>query len=96
MLNLDDLTIDTFRPRENETFQLAANGQDLKLTLTEVQDAGQSLRRRAFSLIFSAPLAPALGQGVYRLENEELGPLNVLLVPLGPENGVFRYQAIFT
>jgi hypothetical protein len=32
---------------------------------------------------------------MYRLEHPELGVLDIFLVPLGPEEGRMRYEAIF-
>jgi Domain of unknown function (DUF6916) len=94
-VTLETLTIDSLRPRLNESFRLLASNVSLDLRLIEVQDLGDSVNRRAFSLIFSAPERPIMAQAIYRLDNPATGPLDVFLVPLGPENGVFRYQAVF-
>jgi hypothetical protein len=95
-MSLDALTADAFRPRLNETFRLTGPGPALDLVLAEVTDAGQGANRRAFSLIFSAPSQPVKPQAIYRLDHPAMGALEIFLVPLGPEHGVFRYQAIFT
>lgn len=93
---LEHLTIDTFRPRLRENFRLVAPAATLDLVLAEVEDAGEGYNRRAFSLIFTAPSQPVMPQAVYRLDNPALGGVEMFLVPLGPEKGVFRYQAVFT
>ena len=94
-MTLDAITIDTFRPRLNETFALTGPGPAIDLVLTHVEDLGKGNARQAFSLIFSAPSQPMKPQAIYRLDNPVTGPLDLFLVPLGPESGVFRYQAVF-
>jgi hypothetical protein len=56
---------------------------------------GQPARRQAFSLIFRGPKAVVLPQRIYRLENDDLGTLEIFLVPIGPDSIGMRYQAIF-
>ncbi len=92
----DAITIDTFRPRLNEMFALTGPGPTIDLVLTEVEDLGKGYDRQAFSLIFTAPPQPVKPQAIYRLENSATGPLDMFLVPLGPEKGLLRYQAVFT
>jgi len=89
------ITIDTFRPCLNDTFRLTARGDVLDLVLSEVEDLGDSANRRAFSLMFAGPPQPAKPQGTYRLDHPAIGTLDVFLVPLGPWQGAFRYQAVF-
>lgn len=92
---LETSPVEGWHRRLNESFQLLASNASLDLTLIEVEELGSSLGRRAFSLIFSAPAHPVVPQAIYRLDNPATGPLDVFLVPLGPEKGVFRYQAVF-
>lgn len=35
-------------------------------------------------------------QGIHRVEHEQLGSLEIFLVPLGPDQQGMRYEAIFT
>jgi hypothetical protein len=95
MSPLDTVNIETFRDRLSETFRVTGSGQSLELTLMEVQDLGDGYSRRAFSLLFAGPPAPVMPQAIYRVENAVAGTLEFFLVPLGPENGVFRYEAAF-
>jgi hypothetical protein len=90
------LSIETFRPCLKETFRLSEPDAALDLVLAEVEDLGDGHSRRAFSLMFTAPAKPVMPQAIYRLDNASTGPVELFLVPLGPEKGVFRYQAIFT
>lgn len=92
----DALTIEAFRPCLQKTFRLSGDGAALDLVLAEIEDLGDGYNRRAFSLLFTAPPKPVMPQAIYRLDNAATGPIDVFLVPLGPEQGQFRYQAVFT
>ncbi len=48
----------------------------------------------AYSLLFDAPGEP-LPQRLYRLEHERLGAHEMFIVPIGGEDGVIRYEAVF-
>ncbi len=50
-----------------------------------------------YALVFRAPprRAAHAPQGTYRLTHAELGTLEVFLVPIGPDAGGMRYEAIF-
>jgi hypothetical protein len=90
------LTIETFRSALQQSFRLDSSDATLDLVLAEVEDLGEGYSRRAFSLLFSAPVKPVMPQAIYRLDNASTGPIELFLVPLGPQQGVFRYQAVFT
>lgn len=95
-MTLEAITIDTFRARRNETFRATGSGGRPKdLVLIEIEDLGDGYSRRAFSLLFAGPSTPVMPQATYRFENAATGALEFFLVPLGPENGVFRYEAAF-
>jgi hypothetical protein len=51
--------------------------------------------REPFSVLFTAPLDVPLVQNIHRLEHPEAGVLEMLLVPLQPEDGHALYQAVF-
>ena len=87
------LTPDAFRPHVGTTFSIDVQGGDpLVLTLDEVQVRSEhELRAEPFTLSFSGPAEPMAPQGTFRLEHDELGSLEVFLVPV--EAG--RYEAVF-
>jgi len=98
---LDKLTITDFRPYINQTFRIHVDGLepvDLELvSVTEAGRASQTDARNPFSLLFIGPVSPQyLPQHIYRLEHADMGVLELFLVPLGPEEGRMRYEAIFT
>jgi len=52
--------------------------------------------RKQFSLVFRGGPEPPLQQRIYRVEHDELGALEIFLVPVGPDEVGQRYEAIFT
>jgi hypothetical protein len=50
---------------------------------------------RPFALVFRSRGPAPLPQRIYRLEHPTLGALELFLVPLGPEGGGMRFEAVF-
>jgi hypothetical protein len=101
MKPLDQLQHSDFSPYLNETFSVCLEGiEPIELELVGVTDAGPRSRpeaRQPFSIHFLGPASPQyLPQHMYRLEHPELGELELFIVPLGPERGRMRYEAILT
>jgi hypothetical protein len=71
---------------------------DLQLvSVTELGTASQTGFRNPFSLHFLGPVSRQyLLQHTYQMVNEKLGTFDIFIVPLGPEAGRMRYEAIFT
>lgn len=98
---LDTLQSTDFFPLLHETFRIRLDGiEPIDLELVSVTEAGPGPKpeaRRPFSLHFLGPVSPQyLIQHTYRLEHEHMGKFDLFLVPLGPETGRMRYEAIFT
>ncbi len=100
---LEDLSVETFRPLVGEPFLAGQPTGPLELTLVEasstgegpgVEVAGRPLRA-PFSLIFAGPMRPILPQHTYAIQHRVLGTLELFIVPIGPEGGQMRYQAVF-
>ena len=103
MARIEWLTHDLFAGRVSEQFDVAV-GQEPSVALelveaTEGTEPGgrgpEGQERLQFSLLFQGPAAPVLAQGTYRLAHEELGDLDLFLVPVGPGAGGMRYEAAF-
>lgn len=97
---LDGLHSTDFALHLNQTFLVRLEDiEPLELELVRVAPAGQPARpglREPFSLQFLGPVSSHyLVQHIYRLEHDALGALDIFLVPLGPEGGRMRYEAIF-
>ena len=73
---LDTLTRETFAPLLNQTFQLSTeDGPVFEVELIEVEEVpGTPNQRKPFSAVFLAPAEPLLGQAIYSLSHQDLGP----------------------
>ena len=96
---LETFTIDTFAPRQGEIFRVIVDDQwemQTRLSAVERVSGGEDRDRVPFSLIFHAPHDAVLPQRIYRVENENMEPFELFLVPIKPDQDGMRYQAIFT
>ena len=96
-----DLTLATFEPRLGESFRIALDdggGVDVELVEAAASSAGAAPPeglREPFSIVFRGPLEPVLPQRIYVLEHDDLGALEIFLVPVGPDDAGMRYEAVF-
>lgn len=93
----------TFEPHVGTAFCIVFTDGTLELTLAAVERLGSraprpelpDVRTEPFSLFFLGPLRPVLPQRTWDLSHPTLGTLGVFLVPLGPQEGRMRYEAVF-
>jgi hypothetical protein len=92
--DLDKLTIEDFAPLVNDRFRVDPGEQPaFEVELVDVTEIAREPGGRApFSLEFAGGPRPPLPQRIYRVEHEDLGPLEVFLVPIAED----RYEAVFT
>lgn len=99
---LETFTLETFQPHLGELFHIVVDQEArLPTKLTEVfpwgPGAAAGRDRTPFSLVFhTAPQAPVLPQGIYRVENDRLEPFEIFVGPIGPDERGMRYEAVFT
>lgn len=100
-MDIEWLTYDQFSGRIGERFGLVvgdgpASGLEL-IEATQGTAAGgrgpEGQERLQFSLVFRG--SPALSQGTYRIRHEELGELDLFLVPIGRDGELTKYEAAF-
>ena len=88
-----------FRVVEHEARDGDATLAEVTLTLAEVRDLGSqpnAPRGDPFTLEFLGPRAPILAQQIHRLEHQQLGTLDIFLVPIAEDvSGGIRYEAVF-
>lgn len=100
MADLSELTLDSFTERMGESFTIhPAIGSPVEARLaqaTRLSDPFAEGARESFSVLFRADRERILPQGMYRLENEALGALEMFIVPLEPDAEGARYEAIFS
>ena len=76
------------------TMCLEAGGRfDLELRSCDVHVANPG--HENFSLEFLGPLDAPLVQGIYRLANEQMGDMDIFLVPIARESAGTVYEAVF-
>lgn len=99
---IDTATIETFAAHVGSTFELLLEGaQHLSLTLGAAElipttNPAAVMARPPFSLIFRPPAGLAFAQGTYLLRHATLGTLELFLVPVQPDAGGPRLEAVFT
>ena len=96
---LDTFTIETFTPRLGEIFRVVVDEKwemQTRLTAVERLGGGDDRARTPFSLVFHAAPEAVVPQQIYRVENENMEPFELFLVPIQPDPQGMRYQAIFT
>lgn len=75
------------------------SGETLPLTLAAVRSLGDHVMDgstiESFALDFHGPLQPILPQQTYPLQHATLGELLIFIVPVGPDEGVMQYEAVF-
>jgi hypothetical protein len=89
-----------FSEHLNTKFRVLAEApRPVELELIEVKgwttqpEEQQGMER--FSLIFRGPSDIFVPQNIYRLAHEQMGELDIFLVPIAPESDGFRYEAVF-
>ncbi|HSB09849.1 MAG TPA: hypothetical protein VLM38_10225 [Blastocatellia bacterium] len=93
---LEKLTAASLSEQLNTKFRLHLPSSEIvELELTDVEDFGSSGRQERFSILFKGPLDPAVWQGMYRLDHDHFGTLDLFIVAIGKEEDGMRYEAVF-
>ena len=96
---LEKLTADDFSPLLNEEFQISLEGNiTLLVQLIDVTINRQKEERnwrQSFSLVFRGPRDIELSQGTYPVTHDQLGKLQIFLVPIGPDEKGMCLEAVF-
>ena len=98
---LESFTVHTFSGRVGEAFRIHPGDRDpLDVELVTATDLserpGEEPRGRPFSIVFRGPKDVLLPQRIYRVEHAGIGAFEIFLVPIGPDGGGHRYEAVFT
>lgn len=95
---LEDFSVTTFAEHLGETFGVGDGSDAVDMRLVEATARGSASgeeSRMPFSIVFAGPLEPVLPQRIYRFAHEELGTFELFIVPVGPDEGGMRYEAVF-
>ncbi len=103
---LETLTAEDFRGQQGTRF-LLTDGAGVSYpaelaAVTESAAGAAGASRTPFSVLFQGPLTPVLPQGIYRIEHDQLGSLELFIVPVGPvppspgqAPATMGYEAVF-
>ena len=76
---------DTFAKELGSAFVVkTAEGSSVKVELIEVSDVKERPHQVSFSMLFRVPENYAVDQGLYDIEHENLGAMQLFLVPIVP------------
>ncbi len=96
----DKLTEAAFAQQLNTKFRVNLDTpQPVELELVEVKGYHNTPEEQGgmerFSVFFSGPADIPLSQQTYRLEHEQMGQLDIFIVPIARHEQGFRYEAVF-
>jgi hypothetical protein len=109
---LETLTAADFKSLQGTRFRLigkssAGNGPAVSVE-AELADVSENApgppgaSRTPFSVVFHGPIEPVFPQGIYQLEHEQFGTLELFVVPIGPNEvapsetpAAMRYEVVF-
>lgn len=97
---LQDLTPSSFEEHLGTRFRLHFGGEaPLEAELFQVarHEEHDGPRKQPFSIFLRIPreAGPLLPQSIYRVEHDQLGTMEIFLVPVGPDELGMRYEAVF-
>ena len=86
-----------FEAALHQVFEIQVPGHaPIAVRLTEVKLVRRTGGIEQFSVLFTGPAAPQLGQRTYRFVSEPLGELDLFMVPVGPNRaGEAQYEVCF-
>jgi hypothetical protein len=94
-----NLTHDEFSKHVGTQFQIALGEREVGLKLAEVKAymplANEQAGMERFSVFFEGPGDAMLPQKTYQLQHEQMGEIDLFLVPISGDERGFRYEAVF-
>ncbi len=97
---IERLTREAFEKHLNRGFRIGSERATVEAELIECRKLRsgevEEGNREPFSVLFRGPMEPVLPQRIYRVEGDGMGPMELFLVPIGPDKMGMRYEAVFT
>ncbi|HEX8179658.1 MAG TPA: hypothetical protein VF525_08975 [Pyrinomonadaceae bacterium] len=95
-----ELTQENFARHLHTKFRVRVNApRPVELELVEVRGwmslAWEQTSMEQFSIFFAGPPDLLLPQHLYTLEHEQMGTLDIFIVPVGRDASGVRYEAVF-
>lgn len=80
----------------NSRFRVVLDGPDLvELELVNVSDLQVSDRQEEFTITFVGANNQFLGQGIRSLQHDQIGTIELFVVPIGQDQSGFQYESVF-
>lgn len=90
------LTKSMFERNMNTKFRLTAPGlEQYPLDLVRLDDGFSNPRQEQFSVTFRGSGQWILPQQIYSMEHDDIGELDLFLVPIGRDESGVYYEAVF-
>ena len=93
------LTAFSFSEHLGTSFRISFGGEaPLEAVLFEVKphEEHDGPRKQPFSVYFrTSSSGPVLPQRIYQEEDDQVGTMDIFLVPIGPDEKGMRYEAVF-
>jgi hypothetical protein len=90
------LSKEAFAENLNTTVRIPFDSaRTAELELIEVVEGRSRPTQQQFSVFFRGPLDYLLQQGTYHMEHDQLGAMDIFIVPIGREPDGFHYEAVF-
>ncbi len=97
---LNNIVIENFENIKNKQFKIDFDDTQVDSELIDIKkittDLVEGRKYTPFSLLFHVNTHVLFEQGTYLLSHQELGELQVFLVPVSDNNDGFQYEAVFT
>lgn len=93
---LEKLKKETFDENLNTRFRMMLDGAaPMEVELIEVRPGRSTPRQEQFTLLFRAPQDAPAQQGMFRLEHDKIGAIDLFLVPVRQNEQGLYYEAVF-
>lgn len=99
-MQIEELKEEVFARHLNTKFYIPLDVRRVELELARVVGDKSSLDKiegvERFSLYFLGPGDFYLPQRTYRMEHDQLGALEIFIVPVGIQDNRYQYEAVFS
>lgn len=87
-----------FHPHKGQKLACTLHEQVGEAEVTEVNERSTPANsdRQPFSLLLRMPKGETINQGIAKLQHPDRGELELLVVPVGEQEGHILYEAVFT
>ena len=93
---LEKLTREIFAENLNTRFRMFPQGGPVvEVELIEVKPGRSTPRQEQFAILFRAPQDAPAQQGMFRLEHDKVGAIDLFLVPVRRDEQGLYYEAVF-